>query len=90
MQDYCKADLGRFVRDPQETDNPVTNPEDPSNYYRVTRPGILWNVDHGDPLPEDGGEKRRLNKPKKAPALPYCKSSSTGTYDAGRIQEITK
>ena len=64
-QDYCEAALGRFVRDPQETAKPVTNPEDPSNYYRVPRPGILWNGDHGEPLHEDGGKKRRL-KPKKA------------------------
>lgn len=64
LQDYCEAALGRFQRDPQETAKPVTNPEDPSNYYRVPRPGILWNGTHGEPLPEDGGKERRL-KPKK-------------------------
>lgn len=67
LPDYCEAALGRFVRDPQETAKPVTNPEDPSNYYRVPRPGILWNGDHGEPLPKDGGKKRRL-KPEKASA----------------------
>lgn len=61
LQDYCEAALGRFVRDPQETAKPVTNPEDPSNYYRVPRPGILWDADHEKSLLEDGGKKHRLN-----------------------------
>ena len=64
LEDYCEAALGRFVRDPQETAKPVTNPGDSSNYYRVPRPGILWNGDHGEPLAEDGGQKRRLRKKK--------------------------
>ena len=62
LEKYCKAALARFVRNPQETAKPVTNPEDPSNYYRVPRPGILWNGEHGESLPEDGGQKRRLKK----------------------------
>ena len=60
VRDYCEAALGRFVRDPQKTAKPVTDPEDPSNYYRVPRPGILWNGDAGPRLPEDGGRKRAL------------------------------
>ncbi|GAB4228624.1 MAG: site-specific DNA-methyltransferase [Methyloligellaceae bacterium] len=65
LRDYCEAARGRFERDPQETAKPLTNPGDPSNYYRVPRPGILWNGDAGPRLPKDGGKKRRL-KPKKA------------------------
>ena len=60
LEDYCKAALGRFARDPQHTAKPIINPDDPSNYYRVPRPGILWNGDNGARLPQDGGEKRRL------------------------------
>ena len=66
LRDYCEAVIGRFVRDPQETAKPITDPDSPSNYYRLARPGILWNGDHGGPLPKDGGKKRRL-KPKKRP-----------------------
>ena len=58
VRDYCEAALGRFVRGPQETAKPVTGPDDPSNYYRVPRPGILWNGDAGPELPRDGGRKR--------------------------------
>ena len=67
VRDYCEAALGRFVRDPQETAKPVTGPDDPSNYYRVPRPGILWNGDAGPRLPEDGGRKRHLER-KSVPA----------------------
>lgn len=62
LQEYCEAALGRFARDPNETGKAATNPADPSNYYRVPRPGILWNWEQGDRLPEDGGQKRRTRK----------------------------
>ena len=60
LREYCEAALGRFVRDPSETAKSVSYPSDPSNYYRVPRPGILWNRTHNDSLPKDGGKKRRL------------------------------
>ena len=60
LEEYCEAALGRFIREPGEVAKPVGNPKDPSNYYRVPRPGILWNGDHNDSLPTDGGKKRRL------------------------------
>ena len=62
MRDYCEAALGRFVREPREATRPVTDPDSPSNYYRLPRPGILWNGDDGEPLPDDGGKSRRLKK----------------------------
>ena len=64
LRGYCEAALGRFVRDPQEA-KPVTDPQNPSHYYRVPRPNILWDGVHGEPLPNDGGEKRNL-RPKGA------------------------
>ena len=60
VRDYCEAALGRFARDPKETAKPTTSPEAPYNYYRAPRPGILWNGNTDDPLPEDGGRQRRL------------------------------
>lgn len=67
LQDYCEAAQGRFVRDPQQTAKPIVNPDDSSNYYRVPRPGILWNDDAGPELDRDGGKQRRL-KPKDGPS----------------------
>ena len=69
LREYCEAALGRFVRDPDETGRPASSPKAPSNYYRVPRPGILWKGERGDPLPEDGGRKRRTGT-KAAPDGP--------------------
>ena len=66
LEDYCQSAVGRFVREPEETRRPVTNPDDPSNFYRVPRPGILWTRGSGGRLLEDGGRKR----PPKAKHVP--------------------
>ena len=58
LEDYCEAALGRFVREPRGTGR-TADPGDPSNHYRVLRPGILWNDGDTDPLPDDGGRRRR-------------------------------
>ncbi len=60
MEDYCEAALGRFVRHPMRSAKPSADPFDKSNYYRVPRPGILWNGHTGEPLSKDGGRKRQL------------------------------
>ena len=68
LEDYCEAALGRFVRDPQPAVKGAADPKDPSNYYRVPRPGILWNGADADPLPEDGGRQRQARTgPDKRP-----------------------
>ena len=59
-RDYCQAARGRFVRDPQASAKPAAPADDPANYYRLPRPGILWNGEPDDPLADDGGRKRRL------------------------------
>jgi site-specific DNA-methyltransferase (cytosine-N4-specific) len=60
LEEYCEAASGRFVRDPKLTARPPVDPRDDSNYYRVPRPGILWNGHTGDALSKDGGKKRLL------------------------------
>lgn len=57
-RDYCEAALGRFERGPDKAAKPAANPDDPSKYYRVPRPGLLWNGETDDSLPEDGGKTR--------------------------------
>lgn len=66
LEDYCEAAVGRFVRDPGDTVRAAADPKDPSNYYRVPRPGILWTGDHAEPLPEDGGRQRKTGKRAKS------------------------
>jgi DNA modification methylase len=56
-EEYLKGALGRFERG-----LPVKAPsdaKDSKNYYRVPRPGILWNGHRGEALPDDGGKKRK-------------------------------
>ena len=55
----AKPHYGRFGRDPQAAVKAAADPKDPSNYYRVLRPGILWNGADAGPLPEDGGRQRQ-------------------------------
>lgn len=59
LQDYCQAALGRFVQESQSSAKQITDVNDPSNYYRVPRPDILWGKDSGPNLAQDGGKKRR-------------------------------
>ena len=73
LQDYCEAAQGRFVRDPKQTAKPVTNPDTPSNYYRIPRPGILWNEETGPALLEDGGKRRPAKKEEKPAIKPRNK-----------------
>lgn len=65
LPEYCEAALGRFIRPAQETARPDRKPDDPSNYYRMPHPGILWNGNTGPALHEDGGKKRRLKSKAK-------------------------
>jgi len=76
LEEYCEAALGRFVRDPKETAKPVADPLDASNYYRVPRPGILWNGHTGEPLSKDGGKKRHL--PAKAKRAEAASAKANG------------
>ncbi len=58
--------------------------DDATNYYRVPRPGLLWNGTDGDPLPADGGKKRpasvKTAKGRKSVAKPEARPAKA---DAG-------
>ena len=56
VEDYCQAALGRFVRPPLK--RPASKTSDDSNYYRVPRPGMMWESEHPDELAKDGGKTR--------------------------------
>jgi DNA modification methylase len=55
VQEYLDGALGRFER-PSAVERP--SPTDPDAYYRVPRPGLLWNGPDPIPLAADGGKKR--------------------------------
>lgn len=75
-EDYLKGGIGRFVREPVQREQGASARE--ANYYRVPRPGLLWNGTQGDPLPADGGATRPPRTMKAGtvqPKLPKAKAS---------------
>lgn len=65
VRGYLDGALGRFK-------NPSEKPplKEDEGYYKIPRPGLLWNGPDPIPLPSDGGGKRpaSTSKPKKFPA----------------------
>lgn len=61
MEEYLNGALGRFQQENESAEQQaklVRAEDEESNYYRLPHPGILWNGEHDDTLPEDGGKKR--------------------------------
>ena len=67
-EDYLKGAKGRFVREPVHREK--GDAADDANYYRMPRPGILWNGTDGDPLPSDGGQSRPASTKAAAVVIP--------------------
>lgn len=61
LKEYLTGALGRFQQDATAAEQQaklLRDEDEESNYYRLPHPGILWNGEHGDTLPEDGGKRR--------------------------------
>jgi site-specific DNA-methyltransferase (cytosine-N4-specific) len=56
IEEYLEGALGRFQK-PSQTGKTSAND---ANYYRVFRPGLLWNEIINAPLPKDGGKTRLI------------------------------
>jgi site-specific DNA-methyltransferase (cytosine-N4-specific) len=62
IEDYLKGALGRFKKPKTTTQYSLLVPQpEPSDYYKVPRPGILWNGQPGRPLSPEGGRLRRAH-----------------------------
>jgi site-specific DNA-methyltransferase (cytosine-N4-specific) len=64
VETYLRGARGRFER-PGElplADVPKSAKKDDDSYYRIPRPGLLWNGSETAPLPEDGGRQRPKHK----------------------------
>lgn len=90
VEEYLIGALGRFVEGKAVGRNgkPLKEGSD-SNYYRLPRPGILWNGVEDEPLPADGGQKRSKQVGKAALAgAPPAKSKSdrVSELSAGRAR----
>lgn len=73
VEDYLEGALGRFIQRPV-LERP--SPKDPDAYYRVPRPGLLWNGPDPVPLPADGGRKRPASTGSLAKTKPTAKPKS--------------
>jgi site-specific DNA-methyltransferase (cytosine-N4-specific) len=90
VEEYLIGALGRFVEGKAVGRNgkPLKEGSD-ANYYRLPRPGILWNGVEDEPLPADGGQKRSKQVGKAALAgAPPAKSKSDRVSEpsAGRAR----
>ena len=57
-EEYLRGALGRFANGTEAPSESQTRREDESGYYRLPRPGLLWEDNDGGRLPSDGGKKR--------------------------------
>jgi site-specific DNA-methyltransferase (cytosine-N4-specific) len=58
VEEYLEGALGRFEKAKTGNAPPPYGVHDESSYYKVPRPGLLWNEWEDDRLPEDGGRQR--------------------------------
>lgn len=71
-EEYLNGALGRFKFG--IVNKQAGKIDDESNYYKVPRPGILWNGNHEESLPKDGGRERSISKKKE---ISHTKKSKT-------------
>ncbi len=77
-EEFIEGAKGRFLN--MKVEKPAQQPlfgyvSEEKDYYKVPRPGVLWNGFHGEPLSEDGGQKR---KDRKKPGTLVLKKSAGG------------
>ena len=58
-ENYLKGAMGRFQRSVAEQDAIFEGVQKDDTWYKIPRPGMLWNGDEGEPLATDGGAKRQ-------------------------------
>lgn len=62
-EEYLQGALGRFTRESDAHDGASTaRASSDASYYRVPRPGLLWDGIDAPALPRDGGRSRRLRR----------------------------
>jgi DNA modification methylase len=65
-EDYVEGAKGRFQTDEKPSTSSGSNAE---KFYKLARPGLLWNEADDAPLPEDGGKVRLLKPDMKKDSL---------------------
>ena len=66
VDEYLDGALGRFNKE-----NLTSNGSQEEVYYKIPRPGLLWDGDDdGEPLPDDGGRTRPPKRKRKEQSSP--------------------
>lgn len=80
VEDYLRGAVGRFLRTERDTraSGRAISPTESETYYKLARPGLLWNGSDGDPLPADGGRKRTIRGAKKSRPVRSTIASGAG------------
>lgn len=76
VEEYLRGAVSRFRPAVPSGKQPVPNPNSGDSFYRVLRPGLLWNGTDGEPLPIDGGKQRPASVGKARP--PQARKSQAG------------
>ena len=63
VETYLQGAMARFQRPPDDPQPKGRNGDD--GYYKIPRPGLLWNGQPEEDLPSDGGRKRPPSSPRK-------------------------
>lgn len=91
LEEYLHGAMGRFQREASDVTKPAPRLEDDSNYYKLARPGLLWNGKAPDVLPADGGKHRQSkakqsfeSAQKRLPSVEEPKPRVAGVYASGR------
>lgn len=85
VEEYLIGARGRFLDAASIVERPSEN--DDSAYYRVPRPGLLWNGQY-ELLDEHGGRERNVKQPKKkTKAESKSKSASKDSTDTKKIKQ---
>ncbi len=58
IEEYLVGALGRFHQPLSRHKTPTNE----ANYYKIPRPGLLWNIINEEPLSTDGGRTRSFKK----------------------------
>lgn len=62
-RNYLAGAIGRFERPSQSSfELPNRTIDKDKDYYKLPRPGLLWNGANEPPLPSDGGRERQSNQ----------------------------
>lgn len=94
-EEYLKGAVSRFLRAPAGQSGRTFDPDEPTNSYKVFRPGFNWNGTEAKRLSPDGGRERPTrHRPPAPPHLEaqvrvqeYARTALTGSAGPGGPEE---